>query len=773
MYEHIPQKLKDEALFCVWKRVISKNKVQKKPFQTNGIGASHSNPKHFTDFKTACDVSANGYDGIGIGVFKGISAVDIDSCVVDGVLTPKAQKVVDMMDSYSEISPSGTGIRIVFTAADFQFDKSRYYIHNSKGKMEIYVYGATNKFLTITGNSINDKDIEERGHQLKEVLEEFMVRPATKKSANNILAPGSFLSDEEVIMKASDSNQGEKFTTLWNGDISSYHNDHSRADNALLCILAFWCGGDREQMKRLFEQSALYREEKWEQLHGAKSYADMSIDTALSQTDKFYQPNYYKGKAADDFNFILEKLKELHPESNGRYKWTEIGAGRLFADIFKGIARFVPERKKWYFYDGKRWIADIGSLKIMELCKEFADATLKYSKSMEDDYWSSAFETYCEKWQKRGQRICLISDAESVYPLSMTEFDNNRLLFNCDNGTIELQPFCFREHRPEDFITKISSVIYDPNAQSPKFLKFVKEIMSDDMEKARFLQKSEGYGITGETLYECMFIHYGPTTRNGKGTFDESVLSVTGDYGRAVRPETIAQKNNISSQSPSEDIARLAGIRFANISEPKKGLLLDSAQVKSMTGNDTLNARFLHENSFDFKPQFKLYINTNYLPAINDMSIFTSGRIYIIPFDRHFEEWEQDPTLKAEFQKSETQSAILNWLLEGYQLLKEEGLKPPKSVVDATESYYRDSDKLALFAEECLEYAPNTDCKTSEVYLCYRQWCELNGYIAESNRSFNQMLRGFGVVKRKRPSSGGEKTTVLIGYRLLPEEFLQ
>ena len=93
MYEHIPQKLKDEALFCVWKRVISKNKVQKKPFQTNGIGASHSNPNHFTDFKTACEVSVNGYDGIGIVVFNGISAVDIDNCVVDGVLTPKAEKV--------------------------------------------------------------------------------------------------------------------------------------------------------------------------------------------------------------------------------------------------------------------------------------------------------------------------------------------------------------------------------------------------------------------------------------------------------------------------------------------------------------------------------------------------------------------------------------------------------------------------------------------------------------------------------------------------------
>jgi len=77
--------------------------------------------------------------------------------------------------------------------------------------------------------------------------------------------------------------------------------------------------------------------------------------------------------------------------------------------------------------------------------------------------------------------------------------------------------------------------------------------------------------------------------------------------------------------------------------------VLNAAQVKSMTGNDTLNARFLHENSFDFQPQFKLYINTNYLPVINDMTLFSSGRVIIIPFDRHFSELEQDKPLKAEF----------------------------------------------------------------------------------------------------------------------------
>ncbi|MEG0998893.1 MAG: hypothetical protein RSF13_07690 [Clostridiales bacterium] len=88
-----------------------------------------------------------------------------------------------------------------------------------------------------------------------------------------------------------------------------------------------------------------------------------------------------------------------------------------------------------------------------------------------------------------------------------------------------------------------------------------------------------------------------------------------------------------------------------------------------MTGNDTINACFLHENSFDFAPQFKLYINTNYLPVVNDMTVFSSGRVIIIPFERHFAESEQDKGLKREFMKAQVQSAILNWLLKGYEQL--------------------------------------------------------------------------------------------------------
>ena len=199
--------------------------------------------------------------------------------------------------------------------------------------------------------------------------------------------------------------------------------------------------------------------------------------------------------------------------------------------------------------------------------------------------------------------------------------------------TLDLQHGVFRKHLATDLITKVSPVFYDPKARSERFRQFVDEIMSGDCEKALYLQKSLGYALSGDTRYECMFFLFGESTRNGKGTLMESVLSVMGDYGKAVRAETIALKKNPNSSQPTEDVARLAGVRFANISEPSRGLFLNSAQVKYMTGSDTLNARFLHENSFDFKPQFKLYVNTNYLPVISDMTVFSSDRMQIIPFN--------------------------------------------------------------------------------------------------------------------------------------------
>ena len=764
-YDNLPKELRDNGKFCLWKYEERKGKVKpdKVPYQISGKHAQSNNESTFSEYANAV-AAVSLYDGLGLGIFRGFSAVDVDHCVnTDGTLAAIGQSAVNIFKGcYIEISPSGTGLRVIFKASGFKYDVAKYYINNTKLGVEVYVYGATKKYVSVTGNVYQQGDVLEAAPQLQILLDTFMLRKI-KPSEEQPVETASYLSDDNVIEKAKAAKNGASFAKLWDGDISSYPSQ-SEADLACCSHLAFWCGRDVEQMDRLFRRCGLYRD-KWDRPQNGSTYGRITLEKAASLCSSTYQPVLHTD-AGEDFSALVPKLAELTPDSNRRYGWSDNGAGRLFADVFKPFARYVPERKVWYVYDGTRWVTDMAALKVMELCKDLSDALMTYALSIHDEHKRKDYIKYCAKWQIRGVRITVLSDAQSVYPISMEEFDTDRYLFNCNNGTLDLRTMQFRNHSPEDRLTKIAPVKYDPNAICLRFTNFIDEIMSGDKEKSKFLQKALGYAVSGDTRFECMFFLYGETTRNGKGTLMESILRVFGDYGKAVRPETIALKQYSNSSNPSEDIARLAGVRFANISEPSRGLLLNAAQVKSMTGNDTLNARFLHENSFDFSPQFKLYINTNYLPIINDMTLFTSGRVLIVPFDRHFEEWEQDKTLKAEFSKLETQSAILNWLLQGYLMLREEGFTMPQSVIDATNEYSHDSNKIQLFADERLEVQGNIDVKTAEVYAAYREWCAVNGCYPESNRNFNQTLRSFGTVIRKRPADGGEKTTLLIGYRL-------
>ncbi len=113
-----------------------------------------------------------------------------------------------------------------------------------------------------------------------------------------------------------------------------------------------------------------------------------------------------------------------------------------------------------------------------------------------------------------------------------------------------------------------------------------------------------------------------------------------------------------------------------------------------------------------------------------------------------------------------SQSAILNWLLDGYRLIQSEGLVIPESVKVAIEEYRKDSDKVARFTEDCLEKIDGAEVRTSAVYKAYTQWCEDNGCRPENSAKFNQALSSFATLERKRPKGGGNSTTILIGYTL-------
>lgn len=748
-YQNIPEELKAKGLFCLWRREQVNGRTTKVPYRTDGFKARSTVRSDFCGFAQAAG-HLRGYDGLGLGIFDGWCAVDIDHCYKDGKFSDMARDIINTMNSYTELSPSGEGVRIIFRAQRLSFDKARYYINNQKLGLEIYLSGATSKYVTLTGNAIIGCPVQERSDRTAEVLEKYMRRELPPEKPKPRQTGDLSLSDEELLARIERSKQGAKFRFLWGGGIPS-GKSHSEADAALCAVLAFWCGGDTARMDRLFRQSGLYRE-KWER----EDYRTNLLAWSVKQCAAFY----------DGRRTAPQDIKPLGgAEELSQYQLSDIGSGRLFADKVKDIARYSPERKMWYCYADGIWSPDPGNLKAMEHCKRLADSLLRSAPSIEDESRREAFIKHYAKWQKRNVRETVLKDAQSVYPLYIRELDGDPFVFNCANGTLHLDSMQFSEHRAEDMLTKKSEVCFDPEARCERWEQFVSQIMENDPERIKFLQKALGYGLSGDTRYECMFFLYGATTRNGKGTLCESVLRVLGDYGVTARPETISLKPNSGGSSPSEDIARLAGVRFVNISEPGKGLVLNAAQLKSMTGNDTINARFLHENSFDFRPQFKLYINTNYLPVVTDLTLFNSGRVICLPFDRHFSEEEQDKGLKSEFAQPENQSAILNWLIEGFRLLREEGLTAPEAVARSTESYRLESDKTAQFIAECMTKDQTAVERTSEVYARYKAWCAENGFKCESAKNFKQCLAVFGSVERKR-FNGSEKNSVFCGYSL-------
>lgn len=837
----IPEALRKGARFCVWRSEERDGKVTKVPYNPRTGGRAMTNVlSTFSDFDTAVMAycasleKPTPYLGLGVNIKGDMVVIDVDHCVdEDGEISDLAQDVLDIIGAaYVELSPSGTGLHIFGAApsSSFEFDKIRHYFKNSEIGLEVYVAGATNRFMTVTGQRLDHGDgmldsttitLPDISETLPDLLDEYMLRPPQEQKKP--VEPHSYLSDESVIEKAGAGKQGQKFKKLFTGDFADY-GSHSEADLALCSMLAFYCGCETEQMDRLFRESGLMRE-KWDRAQCGSTYGQLTIEKAANNCSEIYSPmgaGYFgSGAAEDDFeeqeadddalldtrseqsatsrstcanpdkppkpndkhshsreipvDFIPAydrlrvRLTDLNPLDYSKYSLTDMGLGQLFADYYEPIARYCPERDKWFVYDGMIWRPDIGGLRVAEMAKRLIRRLQYFGVQITNEKARAAYLEAIKTRQSRRGRDMIIRDAQSVYPVGYKAFDQHPFLFNMKNGTLDLQTLEFRDHDAKDMLTKVAGIDYDPQAKCPRWISYVSEVMQNDDDRAKYIQKALGYALSGDASLECLFILYGATSRNGKGTMMETFLAITGDYGRTASPDMLASKfNNTSSSSgPSEDVARLAGARFVNISEPEKRITLNSALTKRLTGNDTITARYLNENSIEFKPSFKIFINTNHLPNITDMTLFQSGRIKIIPFNRHFEESEQDKGLKKRFTEPGNMSAIFNWVLDGYALYTLEGLEMPKSVIDATAEYGRESDRFGQFVDDCLVADERAEVRTSAVYLRYQKWCDDNGYKPESVKGLNQALSSKFTITRKRPADGsGGLTSVLVGAGL-------
>lgn len=438
-------------------------------------------------------------------------------------------------------------------------------------------------------------------------------------------------------------------------------------------------------------------------------------------------------------------------------KFTDVVNGKFLVSDFGDRIRFCFPWKTWLIWDGKRWAHD-NSGEIFRLAKKTVQKLYEEGIATSDYSMKEALLRHALKSESCGRLTAMVEMAKSELPIPVlpANLDQDGMLFNVQNGTVDLRTGELRPHNRFDMITKTSPVTYEKDATCPRWLDFLNTIFEKNQEVIDFVQRFSGYVLTGETSEECFVIGYG-TGRNGKSKFREMIAYILGDYASAVSVDSLLTKDHESAAS--NDIAKLKGIRFAHTSEQEKGRRLAEGKIKDLTGRDTVTARFLYQEFFDFRPEFKLFMAANHKPLVRGTDHAIWSRIRLLPFNVTISKEKMDKNLFSKLVKEAP--GILNWMLEGCLLWQKEGLNEPSEIQTATDEYKQEMDIMAeFFSKHCIA-EPGSSIKGKWLRLVYMAWCEISGQKPLSHIALAQAIqeRGFG---KKREADG----MVYVGLRL-------
>ena len=372
-----------------------------------------------------------------------------------------------------------------------------------------------------------------------------------------------------------------------------------------------------------------------------------------------------------------------------QYSLTDCGNAERLIDQHGDCIRFCSTLQHWFLWKGYHWSEDDGAA--VQLAKKTVRAMQQERKHMLNAAENQPHDweilrrraDALEKWAMRSEGapriIAMLRMAESDPRMSVEpeDFDKYPWVLNLRNGSIDLKWGRFREHQPEELLTKLAGAEYQPNAQCTRWKQFLAEVFEPHPEIIPFLQRAVGYTLTGETREECVFVLAG-TGRNGKSTFISILHRILGQYGGVAEMDTFMASHGAALR---EDIADMRGRRFVSAQEPMLDGKFAEGTLKWVSGGDRLRARRLYEHAQEFQPSHKLWLAVNRLPTLRFDDGAAWSRLRVIPFDVSFAN-NADRELKVELQSE--LSGILNWAVQGCLLWLRDGLGSIESVENAT-----------------------------------------------------------------------------------------
>lgn len=738
--ESIPAELKIIPHWVLWKWKTRDGKTTKPPYQADGRSASVDNPATWTTFDTALAAYQHGgFSGIGIVLSEDddLLGVDLDECLNPdtGELEPEAAAIVAALPTYCEVSPSGRGLRLFGWGKLPQGGRRNRHV-------EMYESG---RYLTVTGQRFNGHAaLAEITPELATVHARIFVKPDPVDAKPGPSDPPD-LDDAALLAKARNARNGAEFDRLWSGDTSGQGGDASAADLALCNLLAFWTGNDPARIDRLFRQSGLFRPAKWDKVHysDGRTYGQATVDKAVQGNRETYS-----GKPSAD-------PRKTEPEATGgavdaelaKLFQTDLGNSERLVARYGCDLRYCFDFGKWLCWDGVRWAIDRNGA-ALDKAKATARAMLAEAATLSDREDSRKLAAWSFKSQARERMAAMLFLAQPDVSVRPEQLDTHPWLLNVLNGTLDLRTGQLRPANRTNLLTKSSPVIFDPQATCPQWGAFLDRIFDGNTDLIRYVQKAAGYSLTGLDTEECFFVLCG-VGQNGKSTLVETLSALLGtDYAQQATPDLLMQKKQ---ERHATELAVLRGARLVASVETGQGKRLNEVLIKSMTGGDRIRANFMHQDTFEFRPEFKVWLSTNHKPVIAGTDLGIWRRIRLIPFLVKIPDEERDGAFKTRLREPAALSGILNWALEGVLLWQREGLKPPQVVKDATQAYREEMDVLAAWISDCCVIKKLAEAKAADLYASYTGWREQNGERPETQTSFGLRLteQGFERVKRR------------------------
>lgn len=460
-------------------------------------------------------------------------------------------------------------------------------------------------------------------------------------------------------------------------------------------------------------------------------------------------------------NDIVEKVREwlgLQRENNEPAPHhTDLGNARCLVAEFGENLHFCNKLGKWLVWNGEIWDTDDSGI-VERLAKDTVRNIYLEAGGATNDGDRSSLAKHALKSEAEAHLRSMVNLAKSEpdIPVKISQLDADPWLLNCRNGTLDLRTGKLLPHHPGNLCTKTIPVVYDPDAKCTTWISFLRQVMAENHDLIKFLQRAIGYALTGVTGEQVLFFLYG-LGANGKSTFIETCRNLLGDYSQQADFDTFVTKKN---DGPRNDLARLKGARLVAAVEAAQGRQLAENVIKQATGGDTITARFLYHEHFEFVPQFKLFLVANHKPTIMGVDEAIWRRIRLIPFTVTIPREHRDKQLLAKLRRE--LPGILAWAIRGCLKWQEDGLSEPDAVSAATADYRREMDVLADFIEECCVLGEHKTVNAGLLYLTFQAWCETNGEEVLTQKKFGTQLRerGFTATKKK-----GQRCWVGLGLK--------